>query len=75
MLQKEQWDEEKHNLEWLSDPSGSQETYIEISNNDFNTFVKEILDILPDGRETYVIGVLRQRSIHVQRHQIRVAIE
>ena len=54
----------------ISDPSGSQKTYTEISNNDFNTFVKEILDILPDGRETYVIGVLRKRSIHVQRHQI-----
>ena len=53
----------------------AQFEYTEISNNDFNTFVKEILDILPDRRETYVIGVLRKRSIHVQRHQIRVAIE
>ena len=59
----------------ISDPSGSQKTYTEISNNDFNTFVKEILDILPDGRETYVTGVLRKRSIHIQRQQIRVAIE
>ena len=59
----------------ISDPSGSQKTYTEISHNDFNTFVKEILDILPDGREFYVTGVLRKRSIHVQRQQIRVAIE
>ena len=54
----------------ISDPSGPRKAYTEISSNDLNTVVKEILDILPDAGETYVIGALRQRSIHVQRHRI-----
>ena len=59
----------------ISDSSGPRKTYTEISSNDLNTVVKEILDILPDAGETYVIGVLRQRSIHAQRHRIRAEIE
>ena len=59
----------------MSDPSGLEKTYTEISSNDLNTVVKRFLDILPDAGETYVIGTLRQRSIHVQRHQIRAAVE
>ena len=53
----------------------TSKTYTEISSNELNTFVKEILDILPDAGETYVIGALRQQSIHVQRYRIRAAIE
>ena len=59
----------------ISDPSGPRKTYTEISSNDLNTVVKEILDILPDAGQTYVIGALTQRSIHIQRHRIRAAIE
>ena len=59
----------------ISDSSGPRKTYTEISSNDLNTVVKEILDILPDAGETCVIGALRKRSIHVQRHRIRAAIE
>ena len=59
----------------ISDPSGPRKISTEISSNDLNTVVKEILDILPDTGEAYVIGTLRQRSIHIQRHRIRAAIE
>ena len=59
----------------ISDPSGPRKMYTKISSNDLNTVVKENLDILPDAGETYVIGALRQQNIHVQRHQIRGAIE
>ena len=57
----------------ISDPSGK--TYTEISSNDLNTVVKEILNISPDAGETYVIGALRQRSIHIQGYRIQAAIE
>ena len=59
----------------ISDPSWPQKKYTEISSNDFNTVVKEMLDILPDAGETYVIGAMRQRNIYVQRHRIRGTIE
>ena len=59
----------------ISEPSGPRKTYTEISSNDPNSVVKEILDILPDAGETDVIGALRQKNIHVQRHRIWGAIE
>ena len=59
----------------ISDPSGCRKTYTEISGNGLNTIVKEILNIVPDVGETYVIGARRQRNIHVQRPRIRGAIE
>ena len=40
----------------ISDPSGPQKTCTEISSNGLNTVAEEILDILPDAGETYVIG-------------------
>ena len=43
----------------ISDSPGLRKTYTEISSNDLNTVVKEILDILPDAGETCVIGALR----------------
>ena len=45
----------------ISEPSGPRKTYTEISSNDPNSVVKEILDILPDAGETDVIGALRQK--------------
>ena len=54
----------------ISEPSGPRKTYTEICSNDPNSVVKEILDILPDAGETDVIGALRQKNIHVQRHRI-----
>ena len=36
--------------------------------------MREVLDVLPDAGETYIIGACRQRNIFVQRQRIRDAI-
>ena len=59
----------------ISDPSGCRKAYAEISGNGLNTIAKEILNIVTNVGETYIIGARRQRNIHVQRHRIRGAIE
>ena len=43
----------------ISDPSGPRKIYTEISSNDLNIVLKEILNILPDAGETDFIGALR----------------
>ena len=58
----------------VSGTQGQRTTYTEISGNDLYSIVSEVLGILPHAGETFVIGALRQRGIHVQRSRVRDAI-
>ena len=58
----------------VSDRTGSRSTYTTISDEQLCSVVREVLEILPDAGETYIIGACRQRNIFVQRQRIRDAI-
>lgn len=53
---------------------GPRSTYTEITQNNLCDVVREVLQILPNAGETFVLGALRQREIHVQRWRVREAI-
>ena len=57
-----------------SDGTGSCSRYTTISDEQLCSVVREVLEILPDAGETYVIGVCRQRNIFDQAQRIRDAI-
>lgn len=54
--------------------SGPRNSFSELSQQDLCIAVREVLEILPNAGETYVIGALRSREIFVQRQRIRDAI-
>ena len=58
----------------VSNTRGPRNTYTEITQNDLCNIVREVLQILPNAGETFVLGALRQRDIHVQRCKVRDAI-
>ena len=53
--------------------SGSRITYSEISDARLREIVEEVLQVMPNAGETYVIGSLRSRGVHVQRCRVREA--
>ena len=58
----------------ISGTQGHRTTYTDILGNDLCSIVSEVLGILPNAGETFVIGALRQRGIHVQTSRVRDAI-
>lgn len=48
--------------------------FAELSNNELNTLVREILQRTPNAGETYILGSLRSRSIHIQRRRVRQSL-
>lgn len=59
----------------VSSPTGSRQTYTEISQEDLCKVIREVLQVLPNAGETYVIGACSSRGIFVQRQRIREAIK
>ena len=59
----------------VSAPAGPRQTYTEISQEDLCQFIKEVLQVLPNDGETYVIGACSSRGIFVQRQRVREAIK
>lgn len=57
-----------------SSRTGPRSTYSDISHDQLCTVIREILNILPNAGETYVLGACRSRGIHVQRSRLRDAI-
>ena len=57
-----------------SSRTGPCSTYSDISHDQLCTVIREILNILPNAGETYVLGACRSRGIHVQRSRLRDAI-
>ena len=58
----------------VSDSRGPRSTYSHISQTDLCNVVREVLQILPNAGETFVLGALRQRGIIMQRWRVRDAI-
>ncbi len=58
----------------VSAPAGPRQTYTDISQGDLCQVIKEILQVLPNAGETYLIGACSSRGIFVQRQRIREAI-
>ena len=58
----------------VSGTQGQCTTYTDISGNDLCSIGSEVLGILPNAGERFVIGALRQRGIHVQRSRVCDAI-
>lgn len=54
--------------------TGPRSTYSDISHDQLCTVIREILNILPNAGESYVLGACRSRGIHVQRSRLRDAI-
>ena len=54
---------------------GPRESYSNISHDDLCDVVREVLAMVPDGGETFVIGALRGRGFRVQRWRVRNAIQ
>ena len=57
-----------------SDRTRIPSTYAIILDERLCSVVREVLEILPDAVETYIIGACRQRNIFVQRQRITNAI-
>lgn len=53
---------------------GPRSTYSDISEQHLDV-IREILQVMPDAGESYIIGALRSRGINVQRWRIRQAIQ
>jgi len=58
----------------VSNTTGPRITYSDISDARLCEIVGEVLQVMPNAGETYVIGSLRSRGICVQRWRIREAI-
>lgn len=54
--------------------SGPRITYSDIPDTQLRETINEVLQRMPNAGETYVIGALRNRGIHVQRWRICEAI-
>ena len=53
---------------------GPRATYSDVTDEQVCESVREILQLMPNAGESYVIGGLRSRGIHIQRWRIRQAI-
>ena len=53
---------------------GPRSCYSDINNDQLCQHISQILQILPNAGETFVLGALRHRGIHVQRYRVREAI-
>ena len=49
-----------------SNRDGPRNTYSSITNDDLCSVVRDILNVLPNSGESYIIGACRSRGIHVQ---------
>eukprot|EP00794_Sanderia_malayensis_P014734 gene14734-16269_t len=58
----------------ISDANGPCTTYTSISQTDLCEAIRDVLRVLPNAGESYVIGACRSRGIFVQRSRIRDAI-
>lgn len=58
----------------VAQTAGPRNTFSDISFEELCEVVREILQLVPNVGETYVIGALRSRGIYVQRWRIRDAI-
>ena len=58
----------------VSNRFGPRETYTNLTSQELNAVVQQILELSPDAGETMVLGGLRARGIIVQRRRIRDAI-
>eukprot|EP00112_Aurelia_sp_Birch-Aquarium-sp1_P026258 Seg920.7 transcript_id=Seg920.7/GoldUCD/mRNA.D3Y31 product="hypothetical protein" protein_id=Seg920.7/GoldUCD/D3Y31 len=58
----------------MSNRAGPRRTYTDISDEELQRTIRDVLQILPNAGETYIIGACRQRNIHVQRQRLRDAI-
>ena len=57
-----------------SDRTGNRSTYTTISDEQLCSLVREVLEILPDSGDTYIIGTRRQHNVFVLHQRIRDAI-
>lgn len=58
----------------MSNRVGPRRTYTDIADEELQRTIRDVLQILPNAGETYIIGACRQRNIHVQRQRLRDAI-
>ena len=59
----------------VSDTVGPRRTYTDISDEELQRIIRDVLQVLPNTGETYIISACRQRNIHVQRQRLRDAIK
>jgi hypothetical protein len=57
-----------------SSRTGPHSTYSNISHDQLCTVIRDILHILANAGESYVLGAFRSRRIHVQHSHLRDAI-
>ena len=57
-----------------SEKNGPRNHYTHIDQGQLEELVRDILSILPDAGESYVIGACKSRGVNVQRQRIRDAI-
>ena len=65
-------------LRWrhqFSQPVGADLSHSHISQDSLCNTVREILQVVPNTGETYIIGALGARDIHVQRWRVRATIQ
>ena len=55
-------------------PFGVGENFSDVSNDDLDEYVREILEVTPSAGQRLVEGGLRQRSLRFQRHRIQESI-
>lgn len=58
-----------------SSRDGPRNTFSSISDDELCSLVREILNVLPNSGESYIIGACRSRGVHVQRYRVRNAID
>lgn len=58
----------------VNSTTGARRSYSNINNEELCQHISNVLQILPNAGETFVLGALRQRGIHVQRYRVREAI-
>lgn len=55
-------------------PVGVGEDFSDVSNDDLDEHVREILEVTPSAGQCLVEGGLRQRGLRIQRHHIQESI-
>ena len=55
-------------------PVGVGENFSDVSNDDLDKYVREILEVKPSAGQRLVKGGLRQRGLPIQRHRIQESI-
>ena len=59
----------------LGQPVGTSSSYSDISQDALYNTVREVLQVVPNAGETYIIGALRARNLRVQRWRVHAAIQ